>query len=58
MLALDDFLLAPMKDAERRDLLEVLEDCYACSGAGIDVRIPPERLLECSGTRIKAWISP
>ena len=28
MLVLDDFLLAPMKDAERRDLLEVLEDRY------------------------------
>jgi len=28
VLILDDFLLAPMKDAERRDLLEVLEDRY------------------------------
>jgi DNA replication protein DnaC len=28
VLVLDDFLLAPMKDAERRDLLEVLEDRY------------------------------
>jgi DNA replication protein DnaC len=28
VLILDDFLLAPMKDTERRDLLEVLEDRY------------------------------
>lgn len=28
VLVLDDFLLAPMKDAERPDLLEVLEDRY------------------------------
>lgn len=28
VLILDDFLLAPFKDAERRDLLEVLEDRY------------------------------
>jgi DNA replication protein DnaC len=28
VLVLDDFLIAPMKDAERRDLLEVLEDRY------------------------------
>jgi DNA replication protein DnaC len=28
VLVLDDFLLAPMKDTERRDLLEVLEDRY------------------------------
>jgi DNA replication protein DnaC len=26
VLVLDDFLLAPMGDAERRDLLEILED--------------------------------
>jgi hypothetical protein len=28
VLVLDDFLLALVKDAQRRDLLEVLEDCY------------------------------
>lgn len=28
VLVLDDFLIAPLKDAERRDLLEVLEDRY------------------------------
>jgi DNA replication protein DnaC len=28
VIVLDDFLLAPMKDTERRDLLEVLEDRY------------------------------
>jgi DNA replication protein DnaC len=29
VVVLDDFLLAPMADAERRDLLEVLEDRYS-----------------------------
>lgn len=29
MLVLDDFLLNPMNDVERRDLLEVIEDRYA-----------------------------
>lgn len=28
VLILDDFLIAPLKDAERRDLLEILEDRY------------------------------
>lgn len=28
VLVLDDFLIAPRKDTERRDLLEVLEDDY------------------------------
>ncbi len=28
VLVLDDFLIAPLKDSERRDLLEVLEDRY------------------------------
>jgi DNA replication protein DnaC len=28
VLVLDDLVLTPMKDAERRDLLEVLEDRY------------------------------
>lgn len=28
MLELDDFLIAPPKDSERRDLLEVIEDRY------------------------------
>lgn len=32
VLVLDDFLIAPLKDLERRDLLEVLEDRYSkCS---------------------------
>lgn len=28
LLVLDDFLIAPLKDHERRDLLEILEDRY------------------------------
>jgi hypothetical protein len=31
VLVLDDFLIAPLKDTERRDLLEVLEDRYGTS---------------------------
>jgi DNA replication protein DnaC len=31
VLVLDDFLIAPLKDSERRDLLEVLEDRYGRS---------------------------
>jgi DNA replication protein DnaC len=28
VLVLDDFLIAPLKDTERRDLLEILEDRF------------------------------
>ena len=40
MLGLDDFLIAPMKDAERRDLLEVLEDRYDRSSTVITTQLP------------------
>ena len=40
VLVLDDFLLAPMKDAERRDLLEVLEDRYERSSTVITSQLP------------------
>ena len=40
VLVLDDFLLAPMKDAERRDLLEVLEDRYERTSTVITSQLP------------------
>ncbi|MEY4515410.1 MAG: hypothetical protein RLZZ450_7532 [Pseudomonadota bacterium] len=36
---LDDFLISPMKDAERRDLLEVLEDRYDRSATVITSQV-------------------
>ena len=36
VLVLDDFLIAPLKDTERRDLLEVLEDRYDRSSTVVD----------------------
>ena len=35
-MVLDDFLLAPMKDSELRDLLEILEDRYDHSSTVIN----------------------
>lgn len=40
VLVLDDFLIAPMKDSERRDLLEVLEDRYDHSATIITSQVP------------------
>lgn len=40
VLVLDDFLLAPMSDVERRDLLEVLEDRYDQSSTVITSQLP------------------
>src|SRR5690242_789504 len=40
IVVLDDFLLTPMKDAERRDLLEVLEDRYARASTVITSQMP------------------
>ena len=40
VLVLDDFLIGSMKDAERRDLLEVLEDRYDRSSTGITSQLP------------------
>jgi DNA replication protein DnaC len=31
LLVLDDFLIGPLKDQERRDLVEILEDRYGCA---------------------------
>ena len=40
VLVLDDFLIAPMKDTERRDLLEVLEDRYERTSTVITSQLP------------------
>jgi DNA replication protein DnaC len=43
VLVLDDFLLAPLKDAERRDLLEILEDRYGHSSTIITSQLPTDK---------------
>ena len=42
VLVLDDFAIAPVTEAERRDLLEVLEDRYAMRATVIASQLPPE----------------
>jgi DNA replication protein DnaC len=42
VLVLDDFLSAPMKDSEKRDLLEVLEDRYDHKSTVITSQLPPK----------------
>jgi DNA replication protein DnaC len=49
VLVLDDFLLAPMKDAERRDLLEVLEDRYDRTSTIITSQLPTKNWHEALG---------
>lgn len=43
VLVLDDFLIAPLKDAERRDLLEILEDRYGHSSTIITSQLPTDK---------------
>ena len=40
VLVLDDFLIAPMKESERRDLLEVLEDRYDQRSTVVASQVP------------------
>jgi DNA replication protein DnaC len=40
VLVLDDFLIAPLKDPERRDLLEIFEDRYGRSSTVITSQLP------------------
>jgi len=49
VLVLDDFLIAPLKDAERRDLLEVLEDRYGRSSTVITTQLPTKAWHEAIG---------
>jgi len=46
VLVLDDFLIAPLKDTERRDLLEILEDRYGKSSTVITSQVPTKKWHE------------
>ncbi len=50
VLVLDDFLIAPLKDTERRDLLEVLEDRYGRSSTVITTQLPTKSWHEATGS--------
>jgi DNA replication protein DnaC len=49
VLVLDDFLLAPMTDIERRDVLEVLEDRYGKTSTIITSQLPTKTWHEAIG---------
>jgi DNA replication protein DnaC len=49
VLVLDDLLLAPMADADRHGLLEVLEDRYGTRSTILTSQVPPERWHEAIG---------
>lgn len=49
VLVLDDFLVAPMKDSERRDLFEVLEDRYDKSATVVTTQLSPKTWHEAIG---------
>jgi DNA replication protein DnaC len=49
VLVLDDFLLAPLTDTERRDLLEVLEDRYGKTSTVITSQLPTKSWHEALG---------
>ena len=49
VLVLDDFLLAPMTDVERRDLLEVLEDRYDHCSTVITSQLPTKNWHQAIG---------
>ena len=49
LLALDDWLLNPLKDPERRDLLEVIEDRYGRASTLIATQLPLKSWHEAIG---------
>ncbi len=49
LLAIDDWLLAPLKDPERRDLLEVIEDRYDRTSTLIATQLPTGAWHEAIG---------
>jgi len=49
LLAIDDWLLAPLKDPERRDLLEVIEDRYDHASTLIATQLPLKSWHEAIG---------
>jgi DNA replication protein DnaC len=46
VLVLDDFLISPLKDTERRDLLEILEDRYGKSSTVMTSQLPTKKWHE------------
>jgi hypothetical protein len=52
VLVLDDFFIAPLKDTERRDLLEILEDRYDRSSTVITTQVPTKSWHEMLAERI------
>lgn len=46
VLVLDDFLIAPMTDSERRDLLEIFEDRYGASSTVLTSQVPTKQWHE------------
>ena len=49
LLIIDDFCIAPMNDADRRDLLEVLEDRQSISSTIIATQVPVKNWIELIG---------
>jgi DNA replication protein DnaC len=49
VLVLDDLALVPLQDAERRDLLEVLEDRYGTRSTIVTSQVPPSHWHEAIG---------
>ncbi len=46
---LDDFALTPLQDAERRDLLEILEDRYGTRSTIVTSQLAPNHWHEAIG---------
>jgi DNA replication protein DnaC len=49
LLAIDDWMLHPLKDSERRDLLEVIEDRYGRTSTLVATQIPVKSWHEAVG---------
>ena len=49
VLIIDDFCIAPMKDTERRDLLEVIEDRQGLCSTILSTQIPMKNWFEAIG---------
>lgn len=49
LLILDDFALTPLSTVEARDLLEILEDRYACSSTLITTQLPTKQWHQVLG---------
>lgn len=49
VLVLDDFLISPLKDQERRDLVEILEDRYGKTSTVVTTQVPTKNWHEKLG---------